>query len=81
MQIAALWSSGTYTITTVAKNLMVSLGDVHVFYCAASAIGLIEIEARTPPKTTPTAQTDLTAPKASQRGLLGRILSRLMGTR
>ncbi|MCL2298215.1 MAG: hypothetical protein FWC38_01690 [Proteobacteria bacterium] len=82
MQIAALWSSGVCTIATIAEDLMIPLGDVHVFYCAASAIGLMEIEARTSRKTTQTAQADQTAPKTqSQRSLLGRILSRLMGTR
>ncbi|MCL2021473.1 MAG: hypothetical protein FWG81_05115 [Betaproteobacteria bacterium] len=88
MRIAALWSSGPYyTMTAIARELMISLGDVHVFYCAAAAIGLLEIEAQTPEKTFPTAQAVRTAPQVSntapqsQRGLLGRILSRLLGNR
>jgi|GEM_PF-1847633 len=86
IQIAALWSSGAYTMAATAQILMIPQSAVHVFYCAASAIGLIETKTYAPNQTTLITQEERTAPKAndtvpqSQRGILGRILSHLMGT-
>jgi hypothetical protein len=78
MQIAALWSSGAHTLADTSRQLMTSLGDVHVFYCAVDALGLVETVRTGSPVPVPVQGADGAPAAATRGGLLSRILARLI---